>query len=231
MESLELFPQFKIEIESEYQDFIPEDFYSDPEAYIQKYGKNIKFGDTEYSDTGRIKEDPNAVKDLPAWEDGKGGTLDTVVKKVNLNKGEVGKAGNPWHYEYDILHLAQKIGLPGVKPVGKIERGEDYYFLMTKAPGIRVVGEEFEKNYAEIKNNFSADEFRMLEDKIQKERVSIMQQYEEVGIYRNKLKLEDVVVDFNKETLELHSVTPVDWERAKVDKEKVIKYIKEHGIY
>ena len=229
MESLESFPKFKIEIEPEYQDFLPEEFYSDPETYIHKYGKNIKFGDTEYAEDGRIKEDPNAVKDLPVWNDDNGNSLDTVAKKINPDKGEVGEAGNRW-YEYAILHLAQRIGLPAAKPVGKVEGDEDYYFLMTKVPGMRMTGSEYEEVLAEIEDKFSPDKIQTFKDKVNQERVKVMEQYEEVGIYRNKLKREDMVIDFDKETLELRSVTPVDWERAKVDNEKVIQYIEKHGI-
>ena len=61
-------PESFIKIEKEFEDFIPEEFLNDPVGYFEKEGQNIKQGEKKFDETGRIREDPTAVKDLPVWK-------------------------------------------------------------------------------------------------------------------------------------------------------------------
>ena len=59
-------------------------------------------GEIKYDETGRIREDPTAVKDLPIWKNTEGVEIQTVGRRVNATKGVVRESGDPF-YEYKIL--------------------------------------------------------------------------------------------------------------------------------
>ncbi len=75
----------KIEILGNYEKFFPDEFKKDPLHYIETYGINIKSGEKKFDEEGRLREDPDAVKDLPEWEKD-GEKLRLVAKLVNRKK-------------------------------------------------------------------------------------------------------------------------------------------------
>ena len=63
---------------------VPGAFRESPWKYFQEHGLNIKPGDTEYKEDGRISEDPTAVKCLPVWHDEAGNPIQAEVVGKDL---------------------------------------------------------------------------------------------------------------------------------------------------
>jgi len=119
----------KLHIESQYDDFLPEDFKDNPRKYIEDNGENIKSGEIKYHADGNVREDPTASKFLPEWRNNQGETIQPVSKRVNLEKVE-----DPL-LEYKIMSLCQVLDLPFAKPIGFVEQGNDLFILMERVKG------------------------------------------------------------------------------------------------
>ena len=74
-ESKESEPKAKIEVESGLDGFVPDEFRQNPVEYFESRGQNIKSGEIKRDETGRVREDPTAVKELPVWTDAGGQEL------------------------------------------------------------------------------------------------------------------------------------------------------------
>jgi len=74
-----------IDINPEFESIVPEMFLRTPMVYFETHGVNIKQGDVERDETGRITEDPTAVKDLPIWNGPQGQTIHFIGKRVNVD--------------------------------------------------------------------------------------------------------------------------------------------------
>jgi hypothetical protein len=108
----------KVEMEPEFIGYAPAEFLKAPVEYFEREGKNIKSGEIKYDDNGRVREDPSAVKDLPAWKNQEGKEIQVVSRRINVTKGKVGESGDPF-YEYKIL---EKWPLWGCRPPSRLPR-------------------------------------------------------------------------------------------------------------
>lgn len=212
-------PKARIEIESSYEQFVPAEFRDDPAGYFEREGKNVKVGEIKHDETGRVREDPTAVKDLPAWHDQEGNSLDTVARRVNIEKGEIGKSGDPF-YEYKVLELLRELRLPAAKPVAKAEQRNNHLIVMKKIPGIRWS----EKNVLHLREGgYSDEDIKDLKSQAEEQTAELQRRFEEAGIMRG-WKLKDMVFDVDVEGKRVRKITPTDWERTKIDQQKVEEY-------
>ena len=62
----------KVEVEPGFAEFVPKEFLDDPAGYFEREGRNIKTGEIKYDESGAVREDPTAVKDLPIWKNTEG---------------------------------------------------------------------------------------------------------------------------------------------------------------
>lgn len=201
-----------IEIQADFDAFVPQDFKTDPVRYFEEKGVNIKSGEVEIDDQGKIKEDPTAVKEFPEWNDGKGKKLYIVAKKVNIEKSQVGKTGDPFH-EYKIMEIAKEFDLPAPKPIAKIEQNKIHIILMEKVEGFRWIERDVEvlnrAGLTEVdKENLIAQAEKLMSD--------LDDRFSEIGLIR-KWKLKDMIFDIDLKTKTVRSLTPTDWERTKID--------------
>ncbi|HTK33145.1 MAG TPA: hypothetical protein VL335_01195 [Candidatus Paceibacterota bacterium] len=206
----------QIEAEDVFRDFIPEEFQVDPFGYFEKYGKNIKSGDIQRDETGKIKEDPTAVKDLPVWHNHNKDELYTVGKKVNIAKSQVEKSGDPF-YEYSIMEIAHEFGLPAPEPIAKIKHGDDHLIIMRKVEGIR-----WTKDGMEPINNSNLTEKDKKDMLFQAEKLmsEIQEKFEAIGLSRT-WKLKDMIAQVDIPNKKVLGIVPTDWERTKINKEKL----------
>lgn len=209
----------KIIIEAGYNNFVPNEFKCDPFGYFERNGQNIKSGEVKLDEMGVIKEDPTAVKKIPAWMDEKGDKLEIIGKKVNTEKGKVGESGDPF-YEYKIIKIVNNIGLPAPKPVAQIEQNDAYLFLMEKIEGIGWN----ESSMAElVEKGFSNEDIQILIQRGEEQMNELKKRFEEVGIIRS-WKLKDMIFDIDFKNKKINKITPTDWERTKIDHERLEKY-------
>lgn len=212
----ESIPISEIEIEDEFDGFVPEEFRDDPFEYFRKMGRNIKSGEVIYDEVGGVKEDPTATKDLPVWQNQQGEQLHTVSKKVNTLKSQVEKSGDPF-YEYSIMEIAREFDLPAPIPVAKVKRDNEHLIVMKKIEGIRWTDEGMrsinESDLTEADKQSLLSQAQGMMDDLQR-------QYEEIGLRRN-WKLKDMIFDVDIPNRRVLMVTPTDWERTKIDENKL----------
>ena len=166
-----------------------------------------------------MREDPTAVKDLPVWHNQEGKKLGMVARRVNIEKGEIGKSGDLF-YEYRILELVRALGLPAANPVARAESGGSHLIVMEKIPGIRWS----EKDALHlIERGYSNGDIENLKRQAEEQMAKLQRQFEEVGIMRG-WKLKDMVFDIDVEGKKVRKITPTDWERTKIDREKAEEY-------
>lgn len=212
-------PKAKVEVESGYEQFIPAEFRNDPVGYFEREGKNVKTGEIKYDETGRVREGPTSVKDLPMRHDQEGNELDTVARRVNIEKGEIGKSQDPF-YEYKVLELLQELRLPAAKPVAKAEQENNHLIVMEKIPGIRWS----EKDVLHLQERgYSDEDIEDLKKQAEGQMAELQSQFEEAGIIRG-WKLKDMVFDIDVEGKWVRKIIPTDWERTKIDQKKVEEY-------
>jgi len=199
----------KIEVESSFADFVPQEFFIDPDGYFESKGVNIKKGEKKIDETGRVREDPTAVKDLPNWKNKEGQELAVVGKRIDITKGKTGESGDPF-YEYKILEKLAQMGLPAARPIAKVEQADKKIIVMERIPGIRwserdslVHDKGFSKKEAE---DLMVQAERMMND--------LKKKFDDAGITR-KWKLQDMVFQIDYENKKFLSVVPTDWERTK----------------
>lgn len=209
--SREFDKQVRIQIEPGFDNFIPQEFKADPLGYFESWGKNIKTGDIKKDEDGRVREDPTAVKDLPVWTDDSGQELQVVAKRVNIEKGQVGKSRDPF-YEYEILKKVQELNLPGARPIAKIEQAGQHLILMERLKGVR--WSERKALKLEEKGYTAADmeNLRMQAEAAMQE---LQRQFDRAGIIRG-WKLKDMVFDIDFDNKKINKIIPTDWERTKI---------------
>ncbi len=215
---IENIPIAEIKIEKDFEAFVPEEFKSDPFGYFEREGRNIKSGEIQYDEQGVVKEDPTCTKDLPVWRNSEGLELQTVGKKVNTEKSQVGKSGDPF-YEYSIMEIAREFGLPAPIPVAKIKRNNEHLIVMQKILGIRWTNDGMRPIHeANLTESDKQDLLKQAQEIVNE----IQQKYEQIGLRRN-WKMKDMVFDVDIPNKKVLNVIPTDWERTKIDKEKLDK--------
>lgn len=209
-------PRPNIEIETGFQSFVPEDFQADPIKYFEEKGINIKSGEIQTNEEGKVKEDPTAVKELPVWTNSEGQKLSIVAKRVNVEKSQVGETGDPFH-EYKIMEIAKEFDLPAPKPIAKVEQSKNHLIIMEKVPGIRWVEKDMEiLNRAGL----SEEDKRSLIAQAEKLMSDLEARFSEIGLIR-KWKLKDMIFDIDLEAKLVRAITPTDWERTKINQLKL----------
>lgn len=221
----------KIEVNRAYENFLPQTFKEDPGAYFNEHGKQVKPGEiTTYNEKGQILENPDSVKDFPAWTDSENNELVTVCKRINTERGETKKAQDPF-YEYKILELLQELNLPAAKPIAKIEQNETCFIVMEKIPGLRWNEVNTLRN---VELGFSEDDFKNLKIQVSEEMDRLKDIFSKAGIMRQPVaemglsswEMKDMVFDINLKNKKLLKITPTDWEITTIDEEKVEAYKK-----
>lgn len=217
--SVEYDPSIHVEIEPEYEAFVPELFRQQPVEYFEALGRNIKPGEIKKDADGVVREDPTAVKELPVWTDGNGKELHTVAKRINEGKGEVPASGNPY-YEYELIKLVNSLDLPAPALVARGEQRGVHMFVMKKIEGVSW----YDKDQLALKERgYSDEEILGLYQQAEQMMEAMQREFEEAGIVRG-WKLKDMIFDIDFETKKIRSMVPTDWERTKVDAIKLEAY-------
>lgn len=212
-------PKARIEVESGYETFVPEQFRQDPLGYFESQGENIKSGEIKRDETGRVREDPTAVKELPTWTDTNGNELHVIGKRVNIEKGKVGESGDPF-YEYRVMEIISEAGLPAPRPIARVEQSGAHLIVMEKVQGISW----YDKDTLRLKDKGYTDEdMGTLRQQAEGRMAQLQAQFEEAGIQRG-WKLKDMIFDIDIENKIVRGIIPVDWERTKIDQEKLQAY-------
>jgi hypothetical protein len=215
----ELKPKSKVEVEVGYENFVPEEFRQDPLSYFESRGKNIKTGEVKSDETGRVYEDPTAVKELPTWTDVNSVAIQTIGKRVNIKKGKVGESGDPF-YEYRVMEIMNNVGLSAPKPVAKVEQAGIHLIIMEKVQGIGW----HDKDKLHLKEKGYTDkDMENLKQQAEQQMLQLQVLFEEAGIKRG-WKLKDMIFDLDIERKIIKKITPVDWERTKIDQRKLAIY-------
>ncbi len=201
----------KVELHKETENFVPEDFKSEPVTYFNEKGVNIKSGEVKYNEDGTVKEDPTAVKDLPNWENSNGEIIPVVGKRINTTKAKVGQSSDPF-YEYKILELLEETGLPAPHPIAKAEQNDQYLFVMERVSGIR--WQDRIKFLSE--KGMSLEDIEKWEEKAKEKMRMLADVFEDFGIKRG-WKEADMIFDIDETTGNIKKIIPTDWERTKID--------------
>jgi hypothetical protein len=199
------------EAEQEYGRFVPNEFKADPLGFFERQGQNIKPGGVEVDEQGVVREDPTAVKDLPAWEDEKGKKLLVVGKRVNVSKAQVGKSGDPF-YEYWVMKKVKEKGLPVADLVARAESGNERLIVMKAIPGTRW-SERAKLQLQE--RGYTKAEIDGLIDQSKRMMAEMEQKFLAAGVIRS-WKLKDMVFDVDIDNKKVLKITPTDWERTKI---------------
>lgn len=204
-------PASKVEIEAGFAEFAPQEFLDDPAGYFEREGKNIKKGEIKYDESGAVREDPTAVKDLPIWKNTEGVEIQTVGRRVNTAKGAVGESGDPFH-EYKILEKLAQMGLPAAKPIAKAEQSGTHIIVMERIPGIRWS----EKDSLSLKEKgYSDKDIVVLIAEAEQKMSELKAKFDEAGVTRG-WKLKDMVFEVDIENKKITSMVPTDWERTAI---------------
>lgn len=209
-ESKEL--NLQVYVDAEYEKFVPLEFRLDPFGYFEKKGKNVKSGEIRRDDSGRVRDDPTAVKDM-TWVADDGSQIEVVGKKVNIKKGHVAKTNNPLH-EFTVLTRAHEFNLPCAKPIARAENGDEHLLVTERIKGFRLSsGSKIE----EILREKRFDARSLADFKAQAEEImtELQKKFEGAGIIRT-WALKDMVVDVDFENKKIISLIPTDWERTKL---------------
>ncbi|MEN9852693.1 MAG: hypothetical protein RI996_636 [Candidatus Parcubacteria bacterium] len=209
--SQEIVPASRVEVETDFSDFVPQEFIQNPTEYFEREGKNIKLGEIKIDEDGKVREDPTAVKDLPVWKNSEGKEIQIVAKRVNIVKGAVGESGDPF-YEYKILeHLAQ-LRLPAARPIAKAEQGGIHIIVMERIEGIRWS----EKDSLALKEKgYSDGDISNIMTEAESEMNKLKVKFDQAGVIR-KWKLADMIFQLDIENKRILNVVPTDWERTKI---------------
>ncbi len=205
-------PNLKVEVEPGFAEFVPQEFFDDPVGYFEREGKNIKTGEIKYDETGRVREDPTAVKDLPIWKKVGGAEIQTVGKRINTVKGAVGELNDPFH-EYKILKQLARMGLPAAKPIAKVEQAGIHIIVMERIPGLR--WSERESLNLKRKEGYSDENITALIAEAEQKMNELKARFDEAGVIRG-WKLQDMVFQVDIENKKIVSIVPTDWERTKI---------------
>jgi len=201
-----------IKAEPQYSDFIPAEFVNNPIQYFETYGTNMKEGEVLKDENGTVREDPTAVKELPEWLNGRGEKLAVVAKKVNNEKGKIRKFGDPL-YEYRIMKIVLDAGLPAAEPIATVHSEAESLIVMKKLSGIG--GHERGMNELRARG-FSEEDIMNIKTKAGAMMAELREKFEAEGIKRS-WDLKDMIIDIDFAAKKVISLTPVDWEKTKIE--------------
>lgn len=216
----------KLHIESQYDDFLPEDFRDNPQKYIKEHGENIKSGEIKYHDNGSVREDTTASKFLPEWQNKQGEVIQSVSKKVNREKVRTSTKATGEKFEdplleHKMMSLCQILDLPSAKPIGFVEQDNDLYTLMERVKGYTWTKRDKE---ALGQRGLTVEDQEPIQRQIEEQMSVLKEKLEAFGIYR-KWKHKDMVFDLDIENKTITDIVPVDWEGSFLDREKLMQRI------
>lgn len=203
---------YSILIEQGFEDRLPSDFLSDPFAYVAQHGVQVKEGEPTIDDNQVVREDPTAVLDLPL------GDTQVVVKRVNSQKGEIKKRDNVYH-EYEVMLEVIKRGLKTAQPIAYIDGGTQQMFLMEALPGTRWIKQT--KRLLKKEHGYSDEDLAFISYQIQEKATEMEKIYAEQGVFRNRWKEQDMIIDLDVERKRVLGITPIDWERGWIGEKAV----------
>ncbi len=198
-----------IEIEGKYAEYLPQELEENPIDYFKKYGEPIKQGDVIIDAQGRVREDPTATRYLPSWYGAQSEEIELVGKLVNTQKQQVLKKANAF-YEYEVIEKVRALGLPAAVPVLKAAQGGEYLFITERAPGF---------TSKQLKDLLREDFYKKFEQSAKISISQLQKKFETAGVDR-KWDWKDMIFDVDLETGNVRAVTPVDWEKTKIDEVK-----------
>jgi hypothetical protein len=203
-----------LEFETEYLPCIPDEFRENPLQYFETHGIQIKDGDPKIDDEGKLRDDPTAVKVFPEWTSIDGQAITVVGKRVNPEKGELQKSGDPLH-EYRIIQRLYHRGLPVARPVAAYSGEKGTVFVTEKIIGL---GWNATAKDQLTRSGFTDEEVQSILEQASEQLRQLQQQFEAVGVQR-KWELKDMVLDIDMEHKNLRKIVPTDWERTRLDEE------------
>ena len=188
---------YTIRIRHEYANLLPQNFVHDPKTYLTEHGELLKgsMGEGEYPDEEIV---------LFKLEDG----TEIVAKRIELRKAKEAKK------EFSILISAKKAGLPTADPVGFLSGKTDSdssYLLMKKLEGFS--GRNFDKQLRAM-NKYSEEQIKTIMQTIAQKNREVAELFRTTLKIDKRWRIKDTIIEFNQETGEVETVTPIDWERA-----------------
>lgn len=194
-------------VDARYEQFVPEEFSQNPFQYFETHGVNVKSGEMVRDESGRVREDPTAVKDME-WRSDKGEILAVVGKRVNSEKGQVRKTGNPLH-EFNAMARAEAFGLPGARPIARAHQENGDLLVMERIQGMRL------PELTQWMQSLSPGVVSSIQNQVAARVEQMKPQFERAGIQR-EWNMKDMVIDVDPHTYAVRSVIPTDWEKTKL---------------
>ena len=188
---------YTIRIREEYEKLLPKEFLRNPKEFFEKQGQLLKGskGKGEYPDEEVV---------LFRLSD----ETEIIAKRIELRKSKEARK------EFSILIAAKKAGLPTAEPVGFLsgkESQDGNYLLMGKLEGHS--GRKFEKELKES-GEYSDEQIKGIMQQVAEKNKEIAQLFRTTLKIDKRWQIKDTIIEFNKETGEVESVTPIDWERV-----------------
>jgi len=200
-------PGGTLELEGLLEPFLAPAFVADPMKYFHEHGSAVRAGDVTYDEAGRITDDPTAVADFPVWRNHRGEEIRVVCKRVNRHKSGVRRSGDPF-YEYRVLQLVRELGFVTARPLARIGQRGDYFIVTEKVEGLRWV------------RRWDGGLKKSARARIRAEAETIMLRLEAAlagaGV-RRPWNIKDMILQLDPGTYAVQAVIPVDWERARLD--------------
>jgi len=198
---------FRAEPTQDFQDLDFSDLEKNAVEIIEKRGKNLQ-RDTERPilENGVLPTDDNSRVREFVLKRKDGTEISLVSKRISLTK----VCREPFE-EFQILQRVQQEGLPGPRPVAKIEARGNRYILMEKIEGIplkKITPETLQKylGQKDVQGHI---------DKIKAKVNELKRQYAQSSIIRKDWNPKDLIVSYNPETKDW-TVIPVDFEKTKL---------------
>jgi len=202
---------FRIRIQRDYAEVLPEDFVKDPKKYFKEKGVLLKGGEKE----GEYPDEEVLSFKL---EDG----TEVIAKRIELRKAKEARK------EFMILIASKKAGLPTAEPIGFLsgkEEEDGSYLIMEKLEGYS--GRKFEK-YLKKSEKFTEEQISRIMKEVADKLKDLAEMFRKQLNIDKRWRIKDTIIQFNEETGEIEGVIPIDWERVKTynpDKPKKIDLV------
>lgn len=195
-----------LEIETGFENFVPLEFKQDPFGYFERTGKEIR------------KDEKVEVRNMPVWHNEKGEKLKTVAKNIITSSDKKGSAKDSL-FEYKIIRLAHSLGLPAPNAVTKAENKDKHLMVVEEPSGFRWKDrEEFFREY-----NLNDEEVKDIKKQAGEEIKNLREIFKNAGIAKD-WKMEDLVFDVDFNNRKINNVTPLNFEKSKINWDRFMSY-------